>query len=163
MMRTHSEELFEVYLRTLRMEFTYEPVVAGRRKRPDYKVDIDGKCCWFEIKELMDPEVKPTVGFDPTPPFEEKINEVRKQFKEFKGDCCVLVLHGCKSIYRLPLTPEIVSAAFGERILLEPQCGQTLSDEPLRFRFRGKAMLRPNANTGNSVTILFDKARATSK
>jgi hypothetical protein len=155
-MRSHAELLFEEYLQTLRVPFAYEPAVPSRRKRLDYEVTIGEQRCWFEVKELLEPETIPTRGFDPTPPFEEKINEVRKQFKEFKQDSCVLVLHGCKSIYRRPMTPEIVSAAFGERILLAPESGQTLCDEPLRFRFRGKAMLRPNANTSISAIVILE-------
>jgi hypothetical protein len=153
--KTHSELLFEEYLRSLPLEFAYEPEVAGRSRRPDYRVEIDGKRCWLEVKELSDPKSKPTGGYDPTPPFEEKIDQARKQFAEFKEDSCILVLHGCKSIYRRPMTPEVVSAAFGERILLEPSCGQTLADEPLRFKFHGRAKLRPNANTTISAIIIL--------
>jgi len=153
--KTHSELLFERYLRSLPLDFAYEPKVPGRTKRPDYKVMIGGKLCWFEVKEMDEPKLARTGGFDPTPPFEEKINAVRKQFREFKDDCCVLVLHGCKSIFRLPMTPEIVSAAFGERIRVEPQCGQTLADEPFDFQFRGNAMLRPDANTTISAIVIL--------
>jgi hypothetical protein len=153
--RTYSELFFEDYLRSLPLEFVYEPEVPGRRKRPDYRVEVDGKRYWFEVKELVDPESKPTGGYEPTPPFEEKIDQARKKFMEFKDECCVLVLHGCKSIYRRPMTPEIVSAAFGERILLEPSSGQTLADEPLRFKFHGKAKLRPNVNTTITAIIIL--------
>lgn len=153
--RTHSELLFERYLRSQPIDFAYEPQVPGRTKRPDYRVEIDGKRYWFEVKELVDPKSKPTAGYDPTRPFEDKINEARKQFAEFKDDCCILVLHGCKSIYRLAMTPVIVSAAFGERVTLQPRRGQTLADEPLRFKFSGKAKLRPDANTTISAIIIL--------
>ncbi len=153
--KTHSELLFEDYLRSLPVEFAHEPEVPGRRKRPDYKVEIDGRPYWFEVKELWDPESTPTGGYDPTSPFEGKIDKARKKFTEFKDDCCILVLHGCKSIYRLPMTTEVVSAAFGERIQLEPSCGQTVADEPLRFKFRGKAKLRPDANTSISAIVIL--------
>jgi len=153
--KTHSECLFEDYLRSLSVDFDYEPELPGRKKRPDYRVEMDGNRHWFEVKELVDPEIMPTGGFDPTPPFEGKIDKARKKFKEFKGDCCILVLHGCKSIYRRPMIPEIVSAAFGEYIMLEPARGQTLVDEPLRFKCRGKAKLRPDANTTISAIIIL--------
>lgn len=145
--KIHSELLFEDYLRSVPVDFAYEPVVHGRTKRPDYRVEFNEKPYWFEVKELVDPESKPTREFDPTPPFEEKIDEARKKFGEFKDACCVLVLHSCKSIFRLAMIDVIVSAAFGERLTLEPAIGQTLADEPCRFKFRGKAKLRPNANT----------------
>src|SRR5277367_2096369 len=50
--KTHSELLFEDYLRTLPVDFAYEPEVAGRHKRPDYRMEINGKVYWFEVKEL---------------------------------------------------------------------------------------------------------------
>ncbi len=157
--KTHSESLFEDYLRSLPVDFTYEPQLPGRRKHPDYRVEVGGKEHWFEVKEVLDPEMKPTGGFDPTDPLEEKIGQARKKFKEFKEDCCILVLHGCKSIYRRPMIPEIVSAAFGERLTLEPTGGQTVVDEPLRFKYRGNAKLRPDANTTISAIILVGTGR----
>jgi hypothetical protein len=60
------------------------------------------------VWRLLDPESRPTSGYSPTPPFEEKIDKARQKFTEFKDDCCILVLHGCKSIYRRPMTPEVV-------------------------------------------------------
>jgi hypothetical protein len=161
--KTHSELLFEEYLRSLPVEFAHEPEIAGRSKRPDYRVEIDDRPHWFEVKELADPECKPTGGYDPTPPFEEKIDQARKKFTEFKDDCCVLVLHGCKSIYRRPMLQEIVSAAFGKRILVEPRCGQTLADEPYRFKFHGKAKLRPGANTTISAIIILQHFQVESR
>jgi hypothetical protein len=93
------------------------------------------------VKELAVPETIPTGSYDPTEPYEEKIDRARKKFKEFKDECCVLVLHGCKSIFRRPIIPEIVSAAFGERVALEPVSGQTLVNEPLRFKLFGASFL----------------------
>ncbi len=153
--KNHAELLFEDYLRSLPVDFAYEPEVVGKSKRPDYRVEIDGNLYWFEVKEMAEPELTPTGGYDPTPPFEEKIDKARRKFAEFKDDCCILVLHGCKSIYRLPMIDVIVSAAFGERITLEPACGQTLADEPFRFKFRGKAKLRPDKNTTISAIVIL--------
>jgi len=153
--KNHAELLFEDYLRSLPVEFAYEPGVIGRSKRPDYRVEIESKRYWFEVKELGDPKARPTGGFDPTPPFEARIDKARRKFAEFKDDCCILVLHGCKSIYRIPMIDVIVSAAFGERITLQPACGQTLADEPFRFRFRGKAKLRPDNNTTISAIVIL--------
>lgn len=153
--KTHSELLFEDYLRGVPLDFGYEAEMPGRTKRPDYRVEFEGRPYWFEVKELLHPESRPTGGFDPTPPFEGKIDKARKKFAGFKDDPCVLVLHGCKSIYRLPMIDVIVSAAFGERITLEPACGQTLADEPFRFKFRGKAKLGPNRNTTISAIAIL--------
>lgn len=153
--KNHSECLFEEYMQSIQVEYAYEPELKGRTKRPDYSVEKSGKFHWFEVKELLDPAVKPTGCFDPTHALEEKIDQARKKFAEFKGDCCVLVLHGCKSIYRRPMTPEIVSAAFGELLTVEPSQGQTLVDKPLRFKYRGKAKLRADANTSISAIVLL--------
>jgi hypothetical protein len=153
--KNHSESLFESYLRNLQINFVYESEVQGRRKRPDYRVEKSGKVCWFEVKELFEPEVKPTGWYDPTDPLEEKIDQARKKFKEYKDSCCTLVLHSCKSIYRPLMIPGIISAAFGEYLSVEPSQGQTLVDEPLRFKYRGKAKLRTDVNTTVSAIILL--------
>jgi len=39
-------------------------------------------------------------GFSPCRPSNEKINQARRQFREFGTDPCVFVLHSCESIYR---------------------------------------------------------------
>ena len=151
----HAELIFEDYLRSLSLDFVHEPEVLGKNRRPDYRVVIDGKLCWFEVKELLDPEVNPIGGHDPTPPFEEKIDQARKKFAEFKDSCCILVLHSCKSIHRIAMIGTVLSAAFGERVVVEPSRGQTISDEPFRFKFFGKAKLRPNVNTTISGIIIL--------
>src|SRR5258708_38595941 len=92
--KTHSELLFEQYLRSLPLDSVYEPEMPGRKKHPDYRVEITGRHCWFEIKELTEPEEVPKGGFDPTPPFKEKIDQARKPFAEFKECSCGWVLHG---------------------------------------------------------------------
>jgi hypothetical protein len=161
--KTHSESLFEQYLSSLPVEFAYEPELAGRAKRPDYRVQMDERQIWFEVKEFEDPGTIPAGEYDPTPPYEERIQKARKKFKEFKDDCCVLVLHGCKSIFRRPMIPEVVSAVFGEKVVLESSAGQTLVDEPLRFKFRGKAELRADANTTISAIIILQHFRLESR
>ena len=40
--KNHAELLFEDYLRSLPVDFAYEPEVVGKSKRPDYRVEIDG-------------------------------------------------------------------------------------------------------------------------
>ena len=47
--KNHAELLFEDYLRSLPIDFAYEPEVVGRSKRPDYRVEIHGKRYWFEV------------------------------------------------------------------------------------------------------------------
>lgn len=151
-LKNHSELLFEQYLGTLGIDFTYEMETPSRSKRLDYGTDIRGERHWFEIKELA-PHL-PGGAFDPTSPIEQKIDDARKQFNEFKDDHCVLVLHGCKTIYA-PMIPETLAAAFGEYLWIEPRQGQTLADEPLRFRFKGKAKLRADANTTISAIMIL--------
>ncbi len=127
------EHLFERYLTERGLSFSYEQKTEGKIKRPDYQVLVDGGFLWCEVKELVAPAVKPTAGFSPCPPIKEKINGARRQFREFGTDCCVLVLHSCVSIYRGTGIPEVLSAAFGKYLTMEPHRGQTLVDEPLPF------------------------------
>src|SRR5882672_8789262 len=130
---THSESLFQGYLDLHNLSWEREPVLPGKAKRPDYLVHSERGLCWFEVKEFNDPKVKPTGGFSPCPPIAEKINQARKQFKEYKNDSCALVLHNCTSVYRSTQVHAVLSAAFGEYVELERSTGPLVHVDPPRF------------------------------
>jgi hypothetical protein len=153
---THSESLFQAYLDLHNFRWEREPVLPGKAKRPDYLVHLEKRLCWFEVKEFNDPKVKPTGGFSPCPPIAKKIEEARKQFKEYKSDCCALVLHNCTSVYRNMQVHTVLSAAFGERVELEPSTGPRVHDDPPRFKFRGRSRLNPKLNTSVSAIAILE-------
>lgn len=153
---THSELLFQRYLNLHGLRWEREPVLQGRTKRPDYLVHSEGRICWFEVKEFNDPKPKPTTGFSPCPPIAEKISKASKQFREYRNDCCVLVLHNCLSVYRSTEVRTVLSAAFGKYVELERNTGQLLHEDSPRFRFRGPARLSPKRNTSISAILILE-------
>jgi hypothetical protein len=153
--KTHSEALFEAYLDARGTSWEHEPAVPDKAKRPDYRLQHGGRSLWFEVKEFDDPAVRPMGGFSPVPAIREKIEQARKQFKEYKNDCCGLVLHNCKSIYRSTQLEAVLSAAFGEYFRQEPRLDSRLADEPFRFWFYGSSKLSAGQNTSiSAITIL---------
>ena len=153
---THSEALFEKYLDFNNISWEREPVLLGRAKHPDYLVHLEGRPCWFEVKEFMDPKVKPRGGFSPCPPIAEKINQARKQFKEYKSNCCALVLHNCTNVYRGTQVHAVLSAAFGEYVELGRSTGPLVHEDPPRFKFRGRSRLSPKHNTSISAILILE-------
>ena len=152
---THSEMLFERYLQERGIPYEREPVTPGKRKRPDYCVNSNGKSFRFEVKEFGEAQRTAPGSYDPLPPIREKIEDARKQFKEYKSDCCAVVLHACKSPFRSFHPPFVMSAAFGDRVNIEQGSGAILPDRPLRIRFRGKATLQNDLNTTISALIIL--------
>lgn len=152
---THSELLLEDYFRKLEVQFEREPEVPERRMRPDYLVDPRGSRVWIEVKELEAPRQRPTIAFDPLPAITEKIDQGRKKFKEFKGSCCGLVLHSCKSIYRPAPIEYVLAAMLGANSSCDPLSIEHIPDEPYRFHFSGASALRIDCNTRISAVIIL--------
>jgi hypothetical protein len=153
---THSESLIQDYLDRNGVVWEREPGLPGKAKRPDYLIHSEGRPCWLEVKEFDDPEVKPKGGFSPCPPISEKISRASKQFKEYKNDCCALVLHNCQSVYRSTQVHVVLSAAFGEFTELEQNAGVLQHDNPPRFRFRGRSCLTSGQNTTFSAILIIE-------
>lgn len=153
--KTHSEALFEAYLETQGVSWDHEPDLPGKAKRPDYRVQHGSRSLWFEVKEFDDPAVRPTGGFSPVRAIREKIEQARKQFKEYKNDCCALVLHNCESIYRSTHLEAVLSAAFGKYFRQEARLDSRLADEPFRFSFYGSSKLSAGQNTSISAIIIL--------
>jgi hypothetical protein len=99
--RNESELLFEEYLTSHGyVSWTHEPIIAGKRKHPDYLVEHGGAEQVFEVKEFDAP--LPPLGFgayDPYLPIREKINRATRQFKEYKECPCSLVLANPKGAF----------------------------------------------------------------
>jgi hypothetical protein len=99
--RNESELLFEEYLTTHGLtEWTHEPVIVGKRKQLDYRLQHGGAVQFFEVKEFDSP--LPPVGFgtyDPYGPIREKINQATRQFKEYKEFPCSVVLANPKAAF----------------------------------------------------------------
>ena len=96
--KNESEKVFEQYLNSngFQGKWTHEPSITGKTKHPDYLLDFGGKECFFEVKELRKKDNEPTeraAHIDPYSSLRKKINEARKQLKEFKEYPCSLVVY----------------------------------------------------------------------
>lgn len=124
---TESEDAFELYLNSVGLPWMR--IETGPQKQPDYEVEHNGERCLVEVKEFDDPRPIPADGYSPCPAIREKITQARKQFREHREHCCVLVLWN-KSIYRSPRIDTVASAAFGAL----PMTASDLGEEPPTYR-----------------------------
>lgn len=91
---TESERAFEVCLRERGFAPEYEPVVEGKTKRIDFRVQVEGRVLFFEVKEFAIKEIKEGGGaFDPHKPIYAKIEDALPQLAEYAEFCCALVLY----------------------------------------------------------------------
>ena len=95
--KNESEQFFEQYLDSngFRGQWTYEPLLPGKNKKPDYMLNWKGSKCFFEVKELRKKPNEPAeraIYFDPYPSLRSEIDEARKKFKEYKDYSCSLVV-----------------------------------------------------------------------
>ena len=112
--RTASELLFETYLqRNGLTEWEFEPNWSGNRKKPDYLLRWNGKELLFEVKERRSGKEPVNGHFNPYEGIRRKIKkacEQFKEFKEFKDECCSLVIANQGDPHTL-LAPEFVFGA----------------------------------------------------
>ena len=155
--KTESEGVFERFLEGHQLRWTR--LSDPERKHPDYKVQHGDISCLFEVKEFGNPAVQPSGGFSPCPPIREKIRQARKQFGQFKDDCCALVLWNSKSIFRTVLLDAVASAAFGEYVHMNASASANLRAAPPRYQFFGPAALTPKHNTTVSAIVILNPYR----
>lgn len=95
--KNESEKIFEQYLDSsgFQGKWEYEPTIEGKNKKPDYLLNWKGDKHFFEVKELRRKPNEPTTRaayINPYSSLRTEINEVRKQFKEYKEYSCSLVV-----------------------------------------------------------------------
>ena len=95
--KNESEKIFEQYLDSsgFQGKWEYEPTIEGKNKKPDYLLNWKGGKHFFEVKELRRKPNEPTTRaayINPYSSLRTEINEVRKQFKEYKEYSCSLVV-----------------------------------------------------------------------
>lgn len=95
--KNESEKVFEQYLdqNGFQDKWAYEPLIPGKRRRPDYLLNWKENKCFLEVKELRKKLNEPNkwpAYIDPCFSLRTKIDEARKKFKEYKEYSCSLVV-----------------------------------------------------------------------
>jgi hypothetical protein len=94
--QNESEKVFEQYLDSngFQDKWVHEPSIPGKSKKIDYLLDCNRNSYFFEVKELRKKVGGPqgAAYIDQYSSLREKINEARKQFKQFKEHSCSLVV-----------------------------------------------------------------------
>jgi hypothetical protein len=152
-----SEALFEEYLNSQGLRFEYEKIYAGKSKRPDYTIPIEGRDFLFEVKQFEPGERLGSGGaFDPYPAIREKIGAARKKYKEFNGYPCCLVLYNSGAFIQLEKDFIMLGAMYGDsgfRMPFDPKSATFGRPEPA-FLGRGKMRRKEGVfNTRFSAVI----------
>lgn len=162
-----SEVLFEEYLKSVGLNsWAYEAPVEGKKKRPDYQIQIGKRTSYFDVKEFrFDAQAAVSQGgaFDPYQPIRQKINEVRDQFREYKEHACCLVLFNVDSpLVFLDDWSVVMGAMLGDlgyQFAVDKRTGKAVGDFTYKFASRGKMIdhkhMKPQ-NTTISAVIALD-------
>jgi hypothetical protein len=162
--KTRAEIVFEKYLSQRGLRFEHE-AVSGRKK-PDYLIHGPSGDCIVEVKQIEDPDPRPSGGFNPDRPVRAKIKRARRQLGEYKQLPCSLAIYS-ESMFG-PYDPAIMlSAAFGPGYQQAGHDYSKIDPNPSFYRFckkselppdkhfLAKAMLSPVANTTFSALIML--------
>jgi hypothetical protein len=162
--KSRAETVFEQYLADRDTSWEYEALPG--RKKPDYLIPHAKGKCIVEVKEVEDPDPRPTSGFDPDRAVRAKIRRARKQFREYKHLPCGFAVYS-ESMFG-PYDPSIMlAAAFGPgyqqagrdygRVDPNPSFYRFLkrSELPADKHFLAEPLLSPVANTTFSAMIMI--------
>lgn len=168
--QSRAEAVFEKYLEGQGIAWKYESLPG--QKKPDYLIPHANGNCVVEVKQIEDPDPRPTEGFSPDRSVRSKIDRARKQFREYKNLPCALVVYS-ESVFG-PYEPSILlSAAFGPGYQQAGRDYSRLDPSPAFYRFLRRsaltedrhfladAMLSPKANTTFSAIIMLTRFRIT--
>lgn len=152
-----SELLFEEYLQTYGLGLPdHEPLIAGKRGRLDYRLTFNGKVLWFEIKEFTEADLNAAGAYDPYISIREKIAKAAKQFRDYDGECCSIVLYNDTINLADIYTPEIVLGAMlgniGIRVPVEFSTGQQTAPATTVFTEGGK-LIHPHIRVPQNTTV----------
>lgn len=161
-----SELLFEQYLAEQRLgKADHEPEFPGATKRVDYRLLHNGKRLWFEVKEFDD-DRKLFVGrkpgeirggaYDPYESIRLKIDRAKEKFREYKGECCSLVLFNERAnLVNLSTEDFVLGAMLGDiaySFSIDLEKGKRMGPPTTTFGGRGK-MIHPYTGEPQNTTI----------
>jgi excisionase family DNA binding protein len=156
-----SELLFEQYLAEQRLgKADHEPEFPGATKRIDYRLQHNGKHLWFEVKEFADDMslFSDTSGgsYNPYAGIRLKIDQAKEKFRDYKGECCSLVLFNEGANLAHIDSPNIVMGAMlGNLSFRVPIDIETRKQAgPIKNFFGdGGKMIQPHTKTPQNTTI----------
>lgn len=155
--RTPGEHLFEAYLQTQGLPFEFEKEHVGKSKRPDYTIAWTGQPVILDVKDFDALDTGGSGAFDPYPRIRQKIDEGRDKFKQFKENCCGLVLYNRGNpLVMLQEDHIMLGSMYGDSGFTFPVNLNTgvgdASQLQRAFLSRGK-MLRPKQDKPQNTTI----------
>jgi hypothetical protein len=139
--KAEAETIFEDYLNQRGLSFEYEGFSG--KKKPDYLIHGPSGDCVIEVKQIEKPKSLPPGGFNPDRFVRAKIDDARKQFREYKHLPCSLAIYS-KSMFGPSHAGVVLSAAFGPGY---QECGRDhsrIDPSPSYYRFCNKSELRPD-------------------
>jgi hypothetical protein len=160
--KTESEKLFEQYLDSSGFagKWTYEPLIEGKTKRPDYLLHWGACHCFFEVKELRKKPSEPTkwpAHINPYSSLRAEIDEARRKFKEFKEYSCSLVVYCIDDALGRFLDAEHVLGAMlgdlGITAEYDPEKGEVIAGSEKNAFLSGGRMVNPRDGTPQNTTI----------
>ncbi len=159
-----AERLLAEYLDSNRhFAWEYEPIVGGKSKRPDFRLDHDSANVWLEVKERVGKARATGVRFiDPYYWIRKAIDKARNKFREYKEDCCILVLYNAGDS-ESPLRPSDIFAAMlgdlGFSVPINTPATAGLNARSVFLRKGGKMVrcyktMEPQNSTISSIAVL---------
>ena len=108
--KSRAEIVFEEYLTGQGITWEYETLYG--QKKPDYRIPHARGKCIVEVKQIQDPDPRPSGEFSPDRSVRLKIDRARKQFREYKELPCALAMYS-ESIFGPHEPSTLLAAAFG--------------------------------------------------
>lgn len=166
--KNESEKVFEQYLDTngFKCKWTYEPSGYGNT-RPDYLLECNNEKYFFEVKELRkksDGPIERATSANLYSSLRTEINEVRKQFKEYKQYSCSLVVFNVSDSTVLFDPLFILGAMLGDlglQAYYNPDRGEVVSGSIRNAFLNGGKMIdykgKRKQNTTISAILLLEE------
>lgn len=156
---TPGEILFEKYLFSQDLTFSFEKDHPGKTKRPDYTIEWQGSTIVLDVKDFEAPQqlMRSAFTVDPYPRIREKIEQGRDKFKQFKEFCCGLVLYnGGNPLVALHEPGSMLGAMYGDSgftVPFDPETGIFDSSKMRPAFLGGGKMIRPTWRVAQNTTI----------
>jgi hypothetical protein len=156
---TIGEQLFEEYLRSQSLSFSFEQLPPGKTRPPDYTVKHNLRDLLFEVKDFAEddlPDGTSDGAYDPYERIRKKISKATAKFKEYESWPCCLVLYNGGALLVDLETPDIVLGSMygdsGFSIPIDVDRGTACGPGKRRFLSRGK-MVNPHTGAPQNKRI----------